>query len=324
MIKEVYKNIYQIPIILPNNPLKQLNSYLIKGDKKSLLIDTGFNREECRKDLLNSLETLNIDLEKLDIFITHLHADHSGQVAEFKETSDNIYASKVDGEFINDMTRLGHWEELEEHVKLSGLEEDNVRYMDHPAYKYKLSEKVNFKYIEGGDTIEIGDYSFEVIETPGHTPGQVGLYEPKYKLYFSGDHILDQITPNVAFWGFEYEDLKTYLRNLEKVAKMDIDLIFPAHRNIMDDHPRRAKEIIEHHKERIEEVYNILNDDFMTVRDVTSRMTWRIRANSWSDFPKAQKWFASGEALAHLEFLYHDKKVIRKKKNGVLYYKKLK
>jgi len=36
-----------IEVVLPNNPLKALNSYVIKGNEKSLIIDTGFNREEC-------------------------------------------------------------------------------------------------------------------------------------------------------------------------------------------------------------------------------------------------------------------------------------
>ena len=90
MVKEVYENIYQIPIGLPKNPLKELNAYLIKGRDKSLLIDTGFNREECKKDLMEGIREIGVDLKDLDVFITHLHADHSGNVSEFKATSENI------------------------------------------------------------------------------------------------------------------------------------------------------------------------------------------------------------------------------------------
>ena len=42
----------------------------------------------------------------------------------------------------------------------------------------------------------------------------------------------------------------------------------------------------------------------MSVRDVAAKMNWRIRAKSWEDFPSPQKWFASSEAMAHLEHLY--------------------
>ena len=37
--------------------------------------------------------------------------------------------------------------------------------------------------------------------------------------------------------------------------------------------------------------------------DTASRMTWSIRAKSWEDFPVMQRWFATGEAIAHLRYL---------------------
>ena len=40
-------------------------------------------------------------------------------------------------------------------------------------------------------------------------------------------------------------------------------------------------------------------------------MTWDIRADSWADFPLNQKWFATGEALAHLEYLAEEGAVVR-------------
>ena len=50
-MKEIIPNIYSIPVPLPNNPLKELNAYLVKGSQRSLLIDTGFNLPECREAL---------------------------------------------------------------------------------------------------------------------------------------------------------------------------------------------------------------------------------------------------------------------------------
>ena len=67
---------------LPNNPLKALNAYLIKGRDRNLLVDTGFNREECRRALLGGLRLLDAPLDQTDIFITHLHVDHSGALVE--------------------------------------------------------------------------------------------------------------------------------------------------------------------------------------------------------------------------------------------------
>ncbi len=320
MIEKVYPGIFQIKIKLPNNPLKELNSYLIKGDDKSLLIDTGFNREECKEDLFEALKELDIDLDKLDVFITHLHADHSGNVSEFIKTSPKIYTSETDGKMINDMVIDQHWKDMEKDMLLCGLGIDNVKYTDHPAYKFRLSEPVDFTFLREGDYLKVGAYNFKVISTPGHTPGQIGLYEEEHKLYFSGDHILDIITPNIAFWSVESEDLKTYIKELDKMKELEIDYIFPAHRNIMTDHPRRAIEIKEHHFERIEEVYNLLKEEPQTVRDIAAKMTWRIRANDWSEFPPAQKWFASGEALSHLEYLHGEGKAKKILEDDLLKY----
>ena len=52
MYTQIEGNIYTIPVPLPNNPLRNLNSYVILDGERSLVIDTGFRKEECRKALL--------------------------------------------------------------------------------------------------------------------------------------------------------------------------------------------------------------------------------------------------------------------------------
>ncbi|GAI56909.1 unnamed protein product, partial [marine sediment metagenome] len=47
MAEEILPNLYKIEVPLPRNPLKAVNSYIIKANEKSLIIDTGMNREEC-------------------------------------------------------------------------------------------------------------------------------------------------------------------------------------------------------------------------------------------------------------------------------------
>jgi glyoxylase-like metal-dependent hydrolase (beta-lactamase superfamily II) len=61
MVQEILKGIYRLEIPMPGNPLKALNSYLIKGEKKHLLIDTGFNWSECREAQLNGMASLGIE-----------------------------------------------------------------------------------------------------------------------------------------------------------------------------------------------------------------------------------------------------------------------
>ena len=78
MAIEVYPNIFKVEIPLPNNPLRSLNSYIIKSENRNLIIDTGFNIKECKDALMKGIEETKIDLKKTDLLVTHLHSDHAG------------------------------------------------------------------------------------------------------------------------------------------------------------------------------------------------------------------------------------------------------
>ena len=51
---------------------------------------------------------------------------------------------------------------------------------------------------------------------------------------------------------------------------------------------------------------------------VASQMKWAIKSDSWETFPIAQKWFATGEALAHLRFLEREKRLDQHVEAGVV------
>ena len=89
MYTHIEGNIYLIPVPLPDNPLRNLNSYVIRaeGGGRHLLIDTGFRRDECRDALLAGLGELDVRLEDTDIFLTHLHSDHTSRTARGSSAS---------------------------------------------------------------------------------------------------------------------------------------------------------------------------------------------------------------------------------------------
>ncbi|WP_294857363.1 MBL fold metallo-hydrolase, partial [uncultured Oscillibacter sp.] len=77
MAKELAPGLWRLDIPLVGNPLKNLNSYLIAGER-NLLIDTGFNQPACREAMDRQLGEIGVDLTRTDIFLTHLHSDHAG------------------------------------------------------------------------------------------------------------------------------------------------------------------------------------------------------------------------------------------------------
>lgn len=323
-MREVYKNIYLEELPLPNNPLKYLNFYIIKGQEKSMIIDTGFNREDTKEDIMKVFKELNLKPENTILFLTHLHSDHTGLATYLEEIGLTIYASKMDGDLLNNSVEKSDsmWQDTIQQGVWQGLEEDKLDIEDHPGFKFRPTAYINFISAIPGEYIQIGEYNFEIIDLKGHTPGIVGLYEKEHKILFCGDHILGKITPNITFWGFQYGDiLGTYLESLDYVYNMDINYLFSSHRFLIDDHRNRIKELYNHHAKRLDESREALKKSGRsTVRTVTKQLHWDIKSKNWDEFPKSQKWFAAGEAHAHLEHLRALGEVTMEEEDGVLYY----
>ncbi|NNL78035.1 MAG: MBL fold metallo-hydrolase, partial [Desulfobacterales bacterium] len=75
--------------------------------------------------------------------------------------------------------------------------------------------------------------------------------------------------------------------------------------------------------DRLAEVLSILNRGGMNAFQVASQMTWDIKAESWNQFPVAQKWFATGEAISHLRYLEEEEKVVRSVSQKITMYSRL-
>jgi glyoxylase-like metal-dependent hydrolase (beta-lactamase superfamily II) len=304
--EEILPGLFKVEIPLPNNPLKALNSYVIKNGDESLIIDTGFNRRECIAALRAGLEELKIDLKKTKFFLTHMHADHSGLINELRSENSTVFASRADGRLISEMgTGDEHWNLLGELAARNGFPARTTQegVAKHPGFKYGPRGPLAFQPVSEDSVIAIGNYKFKCVETPGHTHGHICLYEPEKKLLISGDHVLKGITPNISQWTDDDNMLATYLESLRKIRDIPIEIVLPGHRDIFGDCTARIDELISHHQRRAEEVFAILDDSGMTAYQVAGRMKWELSYSSWDDFPTPQKWFATGEAVAHLRYL---------------------
>ena len=100
MTECISEGLYRIPVPLPGNPLRELNSYLLRGRERSLLIDTGFRQEEGRRALFAGLAELDVDPRDVDVALTHLHSDHSGLAPEVVGETGWIYVSGPDRAYL--------------------------------------------------------------------------------------------------------------------------------------------------------------------------------------------------------------------------------
>ena len=302
MIEEIAVGLYKIEIPLPNSPLKALNSYVIKSPERNLVIDTGWNQEECMNAMQTGLKTLGVDIRKTDFFITHLHSDHLGLLPNLISDASLVYFNRPDADRFNSGI---HLDDFISFARLNGFPEEELRagLLSHPGFKFRAKGNLVFHILKEGDLIRIGDYAFTCIETPGHSWGHMCLYEPHRKILVAGDHILNDISPNIQLWSDEWNPLKAYLSSLDKVYGFDIELVLPGHRGILRNGKERIRELRHHHQERLEEIISILEKGGMNAFEIGSRMSWDIVYDSWDVFPVSQKWFAVGEVLAHLKYL---------------------
>ncbi len=302
MTEEILANLYKIEIPLPKSPLIALNSYLIKNTERNLIIDTGWNQEVCMNAMQAGLRKLGVDIRRTDFFITHLHVDHFGLVSNLMADTSKIYFNQPDA----DRFRSGfRWDAFMDFARLNGYPENELQttLQGHPGAQFRARGDLALHILKEGDTINIGDYVFECIETPGHTRGHMCLYEPEKKILIAGDHILNDITPNILLWSDEWDPLKEYLASLDKVYKLDIELVLPGHRSIFRNCKERIQELKHHHQKRLDEILSILEKGNKNAFQVASEMSWDILVDSWDLFPVSQKWFATGEAIAHLKYL---------------------
>ncbi len=309
MITKVYENptIYKIDVPLPNNPLKNLNCYVVQDGDESLILDTGFNRPECKDALLLGLQELNVNWEKTNLFLTHLHSDHSGLApALMHGKPGKIYMSKTDYDYLGWILNGNRWDTFDELYRKEGFTEEQIHWLmkENPARGFEADYYFDTVTVADGDLLSVGAYTFQCVSVPGHTPGQTCLYLPAEKLLFSGDHILFDITPNITSWVGVEDSLGNYLDSLVKIRTFDMKTVLPSHRKNEMDVYVRIEEILHHHLLRLEETIDaIASFPDAHATQIGSCLKWSMRGKAWEEFPLSQRWFAVGETMAHLDYL---------------------
>ena len=271
------------------------------------------------------LRKLAVDMNKTDLFITHLHVDHMGLADSLATGNSKVYLNEQETHhpLFHPEDLPGYWQKLLNVYVANGLPaEDAQRTLEsHPANRYGMKGQHPLTALRDGDVIEVGDFHFQCVSTPGHSPGHMCLYEPNKKILVAGDHVLSTITPNIAYWLDMDDPLNEYLTNLEKVRALDVRITLPGHRQIIRDLPARVAELQGHHRDRLNEVLAALHDGAKTAAQIAPHITWDIPYNSWEEFPPLQKWFAFSETLAHIRYLENKGKVRSQEQNEkILYY----
>lgn len=306
MTEEIIKGIYRIPVTLPNSPLRELNSYLVRGRDRNLLIDTGFNHPLCQETMISAFGKLGVNMSVTDILLTHMHSDHSGLAPEIIAPERNIFISREDMPRLFSETRNALWAKDTAAMLRAGFPRADAENPKTFSSSRAMAASPFFKRytpIVEGDLFPCGDYVLKAISSPGHTPGHMCFLIESEKLMFTGDAVLFDITPNITAWADTEDALGDYLASLKKLDRYDVKLALPGHRQSGDYHTR-IKELLQHHEARLTECLQaVRSNPDSTAYELASKLTWNVHFKSWNAFPANQKWFAVGECLSHLQRL---------------------
>jgi glyoxylase-like metal-dependent hydrolase (beta-lactamase superfamily II) len=306
---ELPGGIRRVTLPLPSRP-GHVHAYLLPGEDGWTVVDSGLG-------LPDAAERWGAELAQLEgpvarIVITHFHPDHVGAAADLVTLTDAPVAQgRVDyaqcalvwggadwGDVLVDwFGRHGvPGEVTEELVQQGSLYRPFVRYQPDP------------ELLDPGDRVD----GWEVVAAPGHADGQLMLLRDGVLL--AADHVLDRISPTVGLWPSSRPDpLGDYLGALEATIELEPKLALPGHGETLRDPVARARELIEHHRERLVTTQVALGDEPRSAYAVSFPLFG-------DDLKPAARRFAVAETLSHLERLVREGRARRHEADGGVTY----
>lgn len=311
---------------IPGNPLRYVNCYLVKGSDGWLMVDTGWDTDEAFHALERQLQTMGLTFNQVSqIVVTHMHFDHFGLVGRIKQVSSaKVAYHRIEKETIE--ARLKNQQQLQGQMRGTmrshGVPKAELDMLPQPQATAAMTDIVwPDRVLEDGDKVATGIFSFRVILTPGHSQGHICLYEPNRQLLFTGDHVLPITIPNVGYHAFSGPNpLADFIHSLGELRKLPVERVFPAHRHVFVDLPRRIDEIYHHHELKSGLILDTLKKGPLTAYRIASHIPWDIPDTSWTSMVPNDRRGATSETLANLEFLRAEGRVTSLAPKGVVRY----
>lgn len=305
-ISLVAPHIYQVTLPLPF-ALNHVHCYLLDDGDGWTAVDAGLHTSAAETGWRAAFDELHIrptDLRR--IILTHTHPDHFGMAGWLQEWSNGraaVHLSPREAELAQQTwIEMGqHTAAMVNHLTKSGLEQgmavavaENTQFVATRT----LPHPTQMVLLQPGETIELGQRTFQMHSYAGHSDGQLLFHCPAEELLLVGDHVLMDITPNISLWPGGWENpLGRYLNSLSKLKKMDVALALPGHKRLITAWHGRLAELEAHHEARLADTMSAIQVGGRTTAEI-AKSVFRL-----SELTLHEARFALTETLAHLHYL---------------------
>lgn len=191
-------------------PFFRCNMWHVRGRDRDLLLDTGLGQVPLRDHvgLLTGRPIICV--------ASHGHFDHIGSHHEFEDRRIHRDEANILADPRREWTLADRYATDEMFDALPP---------GWNAANYRVQPAAATTLLADGDVIDLGDRAFEVIHTPGHSPGGIALWEAKTGLLFSGDIVYDGPLIDDAY----HSDLTDYEASLRRLAGLPATTIHGGH-----------------------------------------------------------------------------------------------
>ncbi|MBV9208699.1 MAG: MBL fold metallo-hydrolase [Actinobacteria bacterium] len=311
-LAEVAEGVFLLPLPLGIHRIPNVNAYLLVDPGGDTLIDCGIYADTPLSpgELQDGTGALGAALAQCGrsfddlgrLIITHAHIDHYGIAGEVVRRSGADLWMHAQTDL--DRNKYAHPDRA--------VDRRTLMLADHGLYGDTLTGastglrdwlpvmpsigKPTAK-VHGGEKFSASCRSWEILHTPGHSPGHICLWSADDRLLCSGDHLLKSISPPVTFErGFERDPMGSYLESLRLVEQLEPALVLPGHGETFTGGAARAAEIAEGKRRRLERVLAAIRSANRTVTELAGVLYPR-------SLKGAQLHFVMAEILAYLAYL---------------------